>query len=390
MKLEFDTQILGDVIRKVSCLSVEGKDPMAIYVEIPLPYAESIPFHDDAGLILMLHLIMRHEGTCRIHGKIHRTLLAHLEEYMRCWASWLPDRYHLPALVADEELEDCCDENGRQAVCAFSGGVDAAFCVCSHREKMWGHENYDIGLAVMIHGADIPLDDEEGFNMARKRAGNMLDAWNIPLACVKTNYRSCEHDWEHAFFSVVCACMVFFGGRYRHGIVGTDQTYAYDTLTVPWGENPITNHFLSIPSFCIHPCGSSFGRTDRCKVIKDFSFMLNNLRVCWQGEDKGGNCGKCEKCIRTRLNFMTAGVRHLPCMPCSLSPDMVKDMALWDRERCLYYRDILKVNSETGELPDGFVKAIREKLEESLDALRNGTRRKNVFTRLRHSFRKRF
>ena len=76
MKLEFVTQILGDVMRKVSRLSIEGKESIVVYVEIPLQYAENIPVDDDAGLILMLHYIMQHEGTCCIHGKIHKTLLA--------------------------------------------------------------------------------------------------------------------------------------------------------------------------------------------------------------------------------------------------------------------------------------------------------------------------
>lgn len=78
MKLEFDTQIFEDSIRKVSCLSIEGKEPIVVYVEIPFQYAESIPTHDDAGLILMLHFIMQHEGICRIHGKIHKL----------CWLIW--------------------------------------------------------------------------------------------------------------------------------------------------------------------------------------------------------------------------------------------------------------------------------------------------------------
>lgn len=388
MKLEFDTQILGDVMRKVSRLSIEGKESIVVYVEIPLQYAENIPVDDDAGLILMLHYIMQHEGTCCIHGKIHKTLLANLEEYMRCWSGWVPGRYHLPTLIVDEELEDPGTETGRQAVCAFSGGVDAAFCICSHRKGMWGHGSCDIDLAVMIHGADISLDDEEGFDLAQMSAKRMLDSWNIPLVCIKTNYRSYDHHWEHAFFSVVCACLAFFGGKYRHGILGTDQSYAYDTLTIPWGENPVTNHFLSSPSFFIHPCGSSFGRTARCNIIKDYSAVLENLRVCWQGEEKGQNCGKCEKCIRTRLNFMTLGVKRLPCMPSSMPLDALMNEELWDRERCSYYQDILEVNSATQQLPESLVTIIRMKLEKSRQPLKHKRSRRNVFSRFCRSFRK--
>lgn len=138
--------------------------------------------------------------------------------------------------------------------------------------------------------------------------------------------------------------------------------------------------------FFIHPCGSSVGRTARCNIIKDYSAVLENLRVCWQGEEKGQNCGKCEKCIRTRLNFMTLAVKHLPCMPPSMPLDALMNEELWDRERCFYYQDILEVNSVTQQLPESLVTAIRVKLEKSRQALKHERRRRNVFSRLCRSF----
>ncbi len=35
--------------------------------------------------------------------------------------------------------------------------------------------------------------------------------------------------------------------------------------------------------------------------------------MCWEGVDQGRNCGVCEKCIRTKLNFLAAGIESPEC-----------------------------------------------------------------------------
>ena len=41
--------------------------------------------------------------------------------------------------------------------------------------------------------------------------------------------------------------------------------------------------------------------------ISEWKVGVENLRVCWQGVLNDRNCGKCEKCIRTKLNFLACG-----------------------------------------------------------------------------------
>jgi len=53
--------------------------------------------------------------------------------------------------------------------------------------------------------------------------------------------------------------------------------------------------------------GATHSRTEKVKEIADWKVGIDNLRVCWQGGQKDRNCGKCEKCIRTQLNFLATG-----------------------------------------------------------------------------------
>jgi len=86
-------------------------------------------------------------------------------------------------------------------------------------------------------------------------------------------------------------------------VLGAGEDYAH--FEPPVGSNnPITNHLLSGGGFEIHTEGAGFTRTQRVALINDYPEIAAKLRVCWEGPLTGGNCGRCEKCIRTKLNFM--------------------------------------------------------------------------------------
>ena len=53
--------------------------------------------------------------------------------------------------------------------------------------------------------------------------------------------------------------------------------------------------------------GAAYNRTEKVKEIIAWPAAVKNLRVCWQGILQDKNCGQCEKCIRTQLNFLATG-----------------------------------------------------------------------------------
>ncbi|OFW72699.1 MAG: hypothetical protein A2W02_04680 [Alphaproteobacteria bacterium RBG_16_64_48] len=48
-------------------------------------------------------------------------------------------------------------------------------------------------------------------------------------------------------------------------------------------------------------------RCDKVAAIAQVPALRDRLRVCWEGADKSKNCGECEKCRRTYLNFLATG-----------------------------------------------------------------------------------
>ncbi len=89
----------------------------------------------------------------------------------------------------------------------------------------------------------------------------------------------------------------------------------YDSLVIPWGSSPITDHLLSSSEFVVMHDGASHSRTEKVKEICEWRVGVENLRVCWQGDLKDRNCGICEKCVRTKLNFLAVGHPIPTCFP---------------------------------------------------------------------------
>jgi hypothetical protein len=123
---------------------------------------------------------------------------------------------------------------------------------------------------------------------------------------VKTNWRQVvSEDWEQDFGAGLAACLSLFASVASIGLMGSDEDYAHFVL--PWGSNPITNHLLSSGSFRLVTEGGGLTRTQKVAAISKVPAVAERLRVCWQGPQTGHNCGVCEKCMRTKLNFLAVG-----------------------------------------------------------------------------------
>ena len=111
-----------------------------------------------------------HPGCCRISS-----------ELVDAWHCWLPERYARVRVVADSVAQPGPPLEG--AVAAFSGGVDSTFTLWRHAARSSSDGRRTIALAVLIHGLDIPLDDETAFRIAFARAGRAAaDVWHSSLA----------------------------------------------------------------------------------------------------------------------------------------------------------------------------------------------------------------
>ncbi|MFC1760318.1 hypothetical protein ACFLZD_02215, partial [Candidatus Neomarinimicrobiota bacterium] len=169
-----------------------------------------------------------------------------------------------------------------------------------------------IKACVMVHGFDIFKENE--YMSAFNQAQDTLNDVSIPLYPLRTNYRSIiELDWNHTHGLALASCLNNFKKLYSTGIIA--GTYNYKLNYYPYGSNPLTDPLLSSSAMQILHDGAKFTRDQKILTISKWKKSANNLRVCYSGKQQHLNCGKCGKCIHTRLIFTVNGLEVPESMP---------------------------------------------------------------------------
>ena len=255
-------------------------------------------------------LCLAQGGSLHVHGSVSRRLLAGLSEWQDAWIRWLPKIYSHVTVTADEVRED--SERSPLAVSAFSGGLDASYTVLRHlSEGDWRRVN--LRAAMLVHGFDIPLRSDEAFANAHTRAAKMLAGSGLDLVVVRTNLKELGPHWTHMFGLGIASCFSLLAPHFGIGLIGSSEPY--DALVLPWGSNPITDPMTSTGDVEIRHDGAGATRTEKAAFLASWDDGLPLLRVCWEGGMAEGNCGRCEKCVRTRLNFQASGLAEPSCIP---------------------------------------------------------------------------
>ena len=328
-----------------------------IYVKLPISEKEYITYLLDPFVIMSIYKMMKVGGKCYVRGKVSKSLLDNLENFCNCWIVWRPDLYKPIEIIADEEVDDIPKKLNNDAITCFSGGLDSCFTVYSHYKKLAGRNNKNIKKAIMIHGADIPLTNKEEFDIAFNSSKKILDDINVPLVAVETNYRKYKHHWEMEFISLLAAVLNMY--TYRYILISSDQTVKDNLI---WSSNSISNRYLSVSSVDIITYGDFYTRTEKANIIKDFQIALENMRVCWEGKDKSRNCGVCEKCQRTILNFKVCGINEISCLKSNLE---LSNLFLRNRTQIKYFKEILDYNNKTNQLSDNIKNDINDLINRS-------------------------
>lgn len=300
-----------------------------IETELWIVYPSSLPMLEDDNcdsyLLGILLLAMQQSADIKVHGSVSKKLLANLTELQYIWNRWCPETYSLVEINVDHIRENDIKVDG--AIFAFSGGVDAQFTAYRHAKGSAGYCTQQNKAAVLVHGFDIPLTDTEGLSGAATKAVETLDSIGVDLLVVKTNlkdFRGMNWGYSHGFaIASVLSGLSMYAGT---GMIGSGEPY--EALETPWGSHPMTDPLLSSGSFRIIHDGAGFSRSEKVKFLSDWEIGMKNLRVCWEGELKGSNCGKCEKCIRTRLNFLLAGIPNPKCFDTPLTKESFKRIIL--------------------------------------------------------------
>lgn len=325
-----------------------------LWYRLPAEYSPLLASTFNPFVVATLLLAMRYHSPTIIHGQVSPSLLQNLEEFQAAWSAWEPAQYRPVEIRADIEQEQPLANGLDKAIATFSGGVDSCFTVFRHHSGTCGRWQRNLQAGLMIHGMDIPLEEEQGFTKAAEKARALLATLGMELIPIATNFRQLPLKWEDAFGTGMVSCLMMLQGGYTTGLIAS--SFPYQALSFPYGSNPITDSMLSSNAFKIVHDGAAFPRLEKMREIINWPEALQSLRVCWQGQYKDRNCGRCEKCIRTILNFRILGVGLPGCFIEDVTDSQIRNIRvtsgpLTEMERVL-------IAAKTAGINDSWVRAL--------------------------------
>lgn len=321
----------------------------AITYEFSGPDAPRAVPNGNFAMAALLPLAMSRGAELHFSGRVDATFLANLEEYMIAWCRWRPDLFRIVSLSADEEAT-IAPAVQRGTMMAFSGGLDSNFALYAHKAGLMGRRTRDIEAGVLIQGFDIPLENSRAFDIARTHVAAILEAHGVRLNIVRTNWQKpfCVK-WGMTHVLGIASVLHQFDQGFAGGLIADD--FSYDVQWMPWSNNTLTNPMLRAHNFDFSSTGAGWFRTEKAAALASSASVLEHLRVCYERPDLGGNCGACEKCLRTKINFYAAGVRTMPSLQPPLTEAQVRSLPELSRDALCWYVDALANGTWAAEDP---------------------------------------
>jgi hypothetical protein len=190
----------------------------------------------------------------------------------------------------------------------FSGGIDSFYSLV---------RNPDIRLLVFIAGFDVRLARRETWEAMIHSFRELAAERGLRFVAVTTNVR--QHAvlgnlrWARYHGAVLAAAAHLLGNQAGRWVVSA--SYQRSNM-VPWGSHPELDPLWSSDDVSMVHFGEDMWRAQKLAAMADKPFVHQRLRVCYADPRAEGNCGRCEKCIRTRLIYW----QDLPGMLCAGMP----------------------------------------------------------------------
>ena len=318
--------------------------------------------HKDFALLALVPLAMHAGIDLEADFAVDATLLDGIEHYQEVWHLWRPDIFRKRVKITVAEERACPEPAQRTdaAVCAYSAGIDSTFTLVRHVLGAAGRASRNVRSAAMVHGFDMPLEAEDGFQSLYREGRAITEQFGVELFPVRTNWRGAVRNWEMTFAAGLAAVLHQFSGSHGIGLIATEESYA-NSIAV-WGNSFWTDRFFSGAGFRIESDGGAFDRIERVRYIAQHPGVIPHLRVCWAGPRNGENCGVCPKCVLTKLNLVIAKVPEPWPFPQGLTYDLVRDMPIITPWQAKFLSIILAKLKESGGVDPGLIATVSERL----------------------------
>lgn len=237
-----------------------------------------------------------------IDSALEPTWLRNVERVLRVWSSWWDSPAHSSRVLVPLRASQPA---GRQPAASevglcFSLGVDSFYSLL--------RSGRPIDRFVVAEGYDVPLGDDERMHAVRAAVRDVAERTGVKVSVIRTNLR--EHrtgrrmDWERGHGGPLAALGHACSATIGELLISATKSYSANR---PWGSHWETDPGWSSTRLAVSHIGAERSRTDKLVELLDEPLVQRHLRVCWENRAPAGNCGECEKCVRTMLILAVNG-----------------------------------------------------------------------------------
>ena len=222
----------------------------------------------------------------------------------------------------------------------FSGGIDGLDTLLRRIE--------DVDYFLFVQGIDMQLENELYFDVFEELE-KFIGSLGKRLLPIKTNIRFLGHyygvRWQSCCAGSGLASIALAGG-FRTCFVASTNSH---NIFYPDGSNVITDPLWGNGETEIIYDGGEFRRIEKTQhIVNEAPAALDILRVCWQ--DKGYNCGACDKCLRTMLTLrlLGASARTLPKIT-RKDLDKIRSLRFYREDDLEFHKEIMELAIQVGD-----------------------------------------
>jgi hypothetical protein len=286
------------------------RPPQRIYFEVKEPFLDALTCTPHAFLVPAVIPAMRHgEKRVLVEGEICPQLRDGLEAAM----GWI-HKWHGPArkpvrIEGDVRKTVPLPTTPPRAGCFFTGGIDSLATVRRNRLNVPLEHPGSFKDAIIIYGLEV--DQPEAFEDVLRALSVIADDARLTLLPVYTNIRELDDDWkfwefewEGSVYSAVAHALTR-----RLTTVSIASTYDIPNMD-ELGSHPLLDPNYGSAELRVLHDGLTLSRLEKTKLVLEWAAALQHLRVCNTVRDyRPGtiNCGRCEKCVRTKLALLGLG-----------------------------------------------------------------------------------
>ncbi len=248
----------------------------------------------------------------------------------------------------------------------FSCGVDSCYTVYRHHMGLMGHRNHHITAGIVMHGFDIHLDQAgsaEMYGGLLRRAQAVLSSVGVAAIPMATNFYELPTVWGHSFGTQLATGARLLSGEFDSMLIGSCTPYV--GLGAVWGSHPLTNSLLGSRNFDIADDGGEHLRYQKIQLISQWPTPCATCRVCFENPASHENCCRCEKCVRTILNFRLAGAPLPAAFATDVTDDEIRRMKIHKRDSFATWSRLVENARRLGKGRAGWVKACRAAIRRS-------------------------